>query len=282
MAGSSSAILYSDPWFLRHETGQHPECPERLRRISAHLAATRLDRRFDRGTVRPATLEELGRVHGVGYIRQVEAWARAGGGHVEADTIMSPDSYDAAVRAAGAAVAAVEEVVSGAHRRALCLIRPPGHHALPDAPMGFCLFNNVAVAAKHAVERLELSRVLIVDWDVHHGNGTQEIFYSDPSVFFCSTHQWPLYPGTGRADETGDGAGVGATMNFPFPAGSGRAEILGAVENSLMPAADRFQPDLVLISAGFDSRIGDPLGNFTLTDADFIFRSSVSASPVTN
>jgi acetoin utilization deacetylase AcuC-like enzyme len=164
---------------------------------------------------------------------------------------------------------AVDAVVPGSARNAFCAVRPPGHHATPNRGMGFCLFNNVAVAARHAQRKHGLERVLIVDWDVHHGNGTQDIFYSDPSVFFFSTHQWPLYPGTGRADETGEGAGLGTTMNYPFPAGAGRAEILGAVRNSLLPAAERFHPDLVLISAGFDSRIGDPLGRFTLTDGDF-------------
>jgi acetoin utilization deacetylase AcuC-like enzyme len=159
--------------------------------------------------------------------------------------------------------------MSGRARNAFCVLRPPGHHATASRGMGFCLLNNVALAARYAQRHHGLERVLIVDWDVHHGNGTQEIFYTDPSVFFFSTHQWPLYPGTGRADEAGDGAGQGTTMNFPFPAGSGRTEVLGVVENSLMPAADRFQPGLVLISAGFDSRIGDPLGGFTLTDEDF-------------
>jgi acetoin utilization deacetylase AcuC-like enzyme len=171
--------------------------------------------------------------------------------------------------AAGAVADAVTRVVGGEDRRAFCLIRPPGHHALADRAMGFCLLNNIAVGARVALDELDLARVLIVDWDVHHGNGTQDIFYSDPSVFFFSTHQWPLYPGTGRADETGEGRGIGSTMNFPFPAGSGRAEILGAVRNSLMPAAEKFRPELLLISAGFDSRIGDLLGQFTLTDDDF-------------
>jgi acetoin utilization deacetylase AcuC-like enzyme len=135
--------------------------------------------------------------------------------------------------------------------------------------MGFCLLNNAAVAARYAQRRHGVERVLIVDWDVHHGNGTQDVFYADPTVFYFSTHQWPLYPGTGRADETGAGAGEGTTMNFPFPAGSGRKEVLGAVQHGLVPAMDRFRPDLVLISAGFDSRVGDLLGRFTLTDRDF-------------
>jgi acetoin utilization deacetylase AcuC-like enzyme len=186
------------------------------------------------------------------------------------DTDIDGRSWEVALHAVGGALNAVDAVVTGRARNAFCVVRPPGHHATARRGMGFCLLNNIALAARYAQRHHGLERVLIVDWDVHHGNGTQEIFYSDPSVFFFSTHQWPLYPGTGRADEAGDGAGQGTTVNFPFPAGSGRNEILGAVENSLMPAADSFRPDLVLISAGFDSRIGDPLGNFTLTDNDFI------------
>ena len=152
---------------------------------------------------------------------------------------------------------------------AFCAVRPPGHHANAGRGMGFCLFNNIAIAARYAQRKHGVGRVMIVDWDVHHGNGTQDIFYADASVFFFSTHQWPLYPGTGRADETGEGPGAGTTMNFPFPPDQGGREILGAVENALVPAAEKFQPELLLISAGFDSRVGDLLGRFTLTDEDF-------------
>jgi acetoin utilization deacetylase AcuC-like enzyme len=267
---SHLAILYADPCFLRHETGRHPESPERLRRVYAHLAATGLNERFDKGTVRPATQEELGRVHEATYIRRVEEWARAGGGQVEADTVMSADSYDAATRAAGAAVAAVEDVVSGAHRRALCLARPPGHHALYDAPMGFCLFNNVAVAARHAVERLGLARVLIVDWDVHHGNGTQDTFYTDGRVHFLSVHRSPFYPGSGAAHETGTGPGLGCITNLPLSFGIPRREYRERFQTVLEDAARRAKPELLLISAGFDAHRADPIGSLGLESEDFV------------
>src|SRR5205823_4535682 len=166
-------------------------------------------------------------------------------------------------------------VIGGELRTAFCIVRPPGHHATPDRGMGFCIFNNIAVAARYAQTRHKAGRVLIADWDVHHGNGTQDIFYADGSVLFFSTHQSPWYPGTGSADETGYAEGEGKTINCPFPAGSGRQEIAGAFEQLLIPAADEFKPDLVLISAGFDSRAGDPLGHFLLTDADFADLTSI-------
>jgi acetoin utilization deacetylase AcuC-like enzyme len=226
--------------------------------------------RLARVDARAATQEELLLCHTREYLSTAKRDVESGRPYLSTgDTDITANSWEVAARAAGGVLNAVDAVVSGKARNAFCAVRPPGHHATPNRGMGFCLFNNVAIAARHAQRKHGLARVLIVDWDVHHGNGTQDIFYSDPSVFFFSTHQWPLYPGTGRADETGEGAGRGATMNRPFPAGSGRAEILGAVQGSLLPAAERFQPDLVLISAGFDSRAGDPLGRFTLTDRDF-------------
>jgi acetoin utilization deacetylase AcuC-like enzyme len=226
--------------------------------------------RLARVDARAATEEELLLCHTREYLSTAKRDVESGRPYLSTgDTDITANSWEVAARAAGGVLNAVDAVVSGKARNAFCAVRPPGHHATPNRGMGFCLFNNVAIAARHAQRKHGLARVLIVDWDVHHGNGTQDIFYSDPSVFFFSTHQWPLYPGTGRADETGEGAGRGATMNRPFPAGSGRAEILGAVQGSLLPAAERFQPDLVLISAGFDSRAGDPLGRFTLTDRDF-------------
>ena len=166
-------------------------------------------------------------------------------------------------------VSAVDAVVSGRARNAFCAVRPPGHHASQARGMGFCVFNNIAIGARHAARAHGVERILIADWDVHHGNGTQEVFWSDGSVLFFDTHQHPWYPGTGSPDETGEGKGRGRIVNRPFPAGAGRDEILGAFRTGLVPAAERFKPELVMISAGFDSRAGDPLGKFTLTDADF-------------
>jgi acetoin utilization deacetylase AcuC-like enzyme len=219
---------------------------------------------------RSATFEELRLCHNEEYLRTAQRDVEAGYLHLTTgDTDITPNSWELALLAAGGVLNAVDTVVEAKTRNAFCAVRPPGHHATPSRGMGFCLVNNIAIGARYAQKKHGIERVLIVDWDVHHGNGTQDIFYSDPTVFFFSTHQWPLYPGTGRADETGAGAAKGCTMNFPFPAGSGRKEILGAVEKSLVPAAKHFRPDLIMISAGFDSRIDDLLGRFTLTDNDF-------------
>ena len=165
--------------------------------------------------------------------------------------------------------ALVDAVVAGRLQSVFCASRPPGHHARPAQGMGFCVFNNVAIAARYAQKKHKIGKVLIVDWDVHHGNGTQDVFYEDGSVFYFSTHQWPLYPGTGRESETGRGPGAGTNLNCPFPMGAGRREIVGAFRDQLVPAADRFRPELVIISAGFDSHVSDPLGGFVLTEKDF-------------
>lgn len=261
----------ADPIFREHLAGrQHPERPERFDAVMHGLAQAGLLDRLPRIDSRAATEEELLFCHTPEYLRIARRDVASGMHYLSTgDTDITPNSWDVAVRAAGGVLAAVDAVLTGAADNVFCAVRPPGHHATASRGMGFCLLNNIALAARYAQRKHGVSRAMIVDWDVHHGNGTQEIFYRDRSVFFFSTHQWPLYPGTGRADETGEGEGAGTTMNFPFPAGSGRHEILGAVENSLVPAAARYQPDLVLISAGFDSRAGDLLGRFTLTDADF-------------
>ena len=268
---ATATALSADPICREHLAGRsHPERPERFDVVMDALRnAGSLDDMVHLDP-RAATQEELLLCHTPEYLRVAKHDVDSGQAFLSTgDTDITRNSWDVAVRAAGGVLNAVDAVIEGRARNAFCVVRPPGHHASASRGMGFCLLNNVALAARYAQRRYGLDRVLIVDWDVHHGNGTQEIFYSDPSVFFFSTHQWPLYPGTGRADETGEGAGRGTTMNFPFPAGSGRKEILGAVENSLVPAAERFNPDLVLISAGFDSRIGDLLGRFALTDEDF-------------
>jgi len=267
---SKKALLYSDPCFLNHETGRHPECADRLRAIVNQFQASGLAERFDQGPIRTATFEEISRIHEPDYIRQVQEWSSAGGGQVEADTIVSANSSDVARKAAGTAIEAVEQVVAGHYRRALCLIRPPGHHALAGAPMGFCLFNNVAVAARHAVERLGLARVLIVDWDVHHGNGTQDVFYSDGRVHFFSAHRAPFYPGTGAVEETGTGPGLGAIFNLPLRFGISRHEFIERFRSMLERAVSRAKPELILISAGFDAHRADPVGSLGLETEDFI------------
>jgi acetoin utilization deacetylase AcuC-like enzyme len=267
----NQTALLADPIYREHLAGRrHPERPERFDAVMEGLAGAGLLDRMLHVDPRAATPEELLLCHTPEYLRTARHDVESGSRLLSTgDTDITPNSFHIASQAVGGVLNAVDAVMAGQARNAFCVVRPPGHHANASRGMGFCLFNNVAIAARYAQRKFGLERVMIVDWDVHHGNGTQDIFYADPSVFFFSTHQWPWYPGTGRADESGVGAAEGATMNFPFPAGSGRREILGAMENALMPAARRFRPELLLISAGFDSRIGDLLGGFTLTDRDF-------------
>jgi acetoin utilization deacetylase AcuC-like enzyme len=266
----SMVSLFTDPRMLEHiPAPSHPERPERLRGVIRHLKRTGLLSRCGSRAVRPATDEELLRVHSARHLSQVEDAANRGASRIEVDTWVSPGSPLAARLAAGAAVDAVVAVIEEPGSRAFCLVRPPGHHARPEQPMGFCLYGSVAVAAAHAVSSLGVARVLVVDWDVHHGNGTQEIFYEDPRVAFLSIHRYPFYPGSGAAGETGSGAGLGATRNVPIAFGTSRRDYKVAFRAALETMADRFRPELVILSAGFDAHAEDPVGNLGLEVEDF-------------
>ena len=264
--------LFADARCQHHDTGQgHPESPARFAAVMEGLKRAGLLEKLTRIEARDVTREDLLLAHEADYLGLAEHDILSGASQLSTgDTAISEESWDVAQRDVGGVLAAVDAVVEGKAANAFCAVRPPGHHATADRGMGFCILNNVALAARHAQRRHGISRALIVDWDVHHGNGTQDIFYADGSVFFFSTHQAPWYPGTGAASETGEGAGKGATLNCPLRAGSGRAEIFAAFEKQLLPAMENFRPEFVFISAGFDSRIGDPLGDFQLTDTDFV------------
>jgi len=264
--------LAADSLCMKHDPGfGHPECPQRYESVILGLEEAGLAEKMPRVPARDATRQELRRVHMSHYLDLAENMIKDGAPELATgDTAVCEHSWDAALRAAGLTLSAVDAVMTGRMANAFCAVRPPGHHATAARGMGFCVLNNVAAAARHAQKIHGAQKVLIVDWDVHHGNGTQDIFYEDGSVLFFSTHQYLLYPGTGRREERGKGEGLGCTINCPLPAGSARTEVLGAMRDRLLPAAESFRPDLVLISAGFDSRAGDPLGGFLLTDDDFV------------
>ncbi|MFV2092573.1 MAG: histone deacetylase family protein, partial [Hyphomicrobiales bacterium] len=243
----------------------HPERSDRLRAILAALEAPEFNA-LDRAEAPLADIAAIEAVHGRGHIDKVRAAEPVRGlGRMDADTYLSPGSFEAALRAAGAGVAAVDAVLGGEIDNAFCAMRPPGHHAEKARAMGFCLFNNAAIAARHAQNFHAAGRVAIVDFDVHHGNGTQDIFWDDGSVFYASTHQMPLYPGSGAAGETG----VGNIFNMPLAAGAGGSEFRAAMTGTIFPALDKFAPDLLIISAGFDAHERDPLGGLMLIDDDF-------------
>jgi acetoin utilization deacetylase AcuC-like enzyme len=263
--------LVFDPICKVHEPGpEEPESPSRFDAVLTALARSDFFSQLKPIKPRAAVEEEIRLCHESAYIDLAEREIGAGARTLSTgDTCICRESLKAALLAAGAGCAAVDAVLTGEVQNAFCLTRPPGHHATPGRGMGFCIFNNVAVAARYAQRRYGVGKVLILDWDVHHGNGTQDIFYEDPSVFFFSTHQAPWYPWTGAKDETGSGKGLGTTLNCPLARGAGRAEFLSAFRNELLPAVDRFKPELVLLSAGFDARHDDPLGRLKLDDGDF-------------
>lgn len=263
-----NAGYFTDDLFLEHDTGRtHPEHSNRLRAIRERFEKT-LAGRFLKLKGRSATPAEVELIHDARYVQSLEAFCKRDGGYLDGDTPVSAKSYDAAMLAAGAGLEAADRIKAGEISRALLLVRPPGHHSLQDRAMGFCLFNNIAICARY-LQSIGFQRPAIVDWDVHHGNGTQDSFYEDPSVFFASLHQFPFYPGTGAASETGTKAGLGATLNVPLSAGSGDERYRTAFTEQLLPALENFGPDVLLISAGFDAHRDDPLAGMELTAASY-------------
>lgn len=261
--------LMVDRRFQDHRTGRHhPECPERMR-VLCDLFEGEAFRDFERLPPRLATEHELRLVHDLGHVSAVASSAHRPHTQFDADTPACEHSFETARLAAGGAIAMADAILAREFDNGFAALRPPGHHAEADRPMGFCLFNNVAVAARHLVAERGLSRVLVVDWDVHHGNGTQHSFYDCPEVLYVSTHQYPFYPGTGAPAEVGRGAGAGFSLNVPMPAGCGDAEYLAAFRDLVLPVARQFEPEFVLVSAGFDAHRDDPLAQMALSTPAF-------------
>jgi acetoin utilization deacetylase AcuC-like enzyme len=265
-----TTTLINDPAYLDHQTGHHPENADRLRVILAALEADEsLWSRLKHVSPQAASDQDLERCHGRRLVEQIRGLCERGVPFVDLDTVISKESFEVARLAAGAAITAVDQVFTGEANNTFALVRPPGHHATVNRAMGFCLFNNAAIGARYAQAKYGAERVLIIDWDVHHGNGTQDIFWYDPLVFYFSTHQYPYYPGTGAATERGQGKGEGTTLNIPLSAGTAARSHREAFRDALEEIEKVSPPDLIIISAGFDSRRGDPLGGLLLEDSDF-------------
>ncbi len=256
----------SDPFYLRHETEPHPENPGRLTAIQNRLESSEFYNNLIPIQPRKATAKEISRVHDSGYVASVEKSCADGVRNLDADTVISSDSYDAALLSAGAGISAIDQLIDGNIHNAFCAVRPPGHHAEQDHAMGFCLFNNVGVAARYAQKTKGLNKIFIFDWDVHHGNGSQHSFYSDPSIYYSSMHQYPFYPGTGSQVEKGNFNNV---LNIPVPSGFGSTEYKQLFNEQIFPFIQNFHPDLLIISAGFDAHRNDPLAGINLEADDF-------------
>ena len=262
--------LFFDEDFLKHRTPPgHPERPERLERTWKRLQESGVLNDVEPRHPAPIARDAVSKLHDPAVMKRIEMLIQQGGGDLDADTFVSPASLNAALKAAGAASEAVDLVVTGKHSNAFCLVRPPGHHATPHRSMGFCLFNNVALAARHALTKHNLNRVLIVDWDVHHGNGTQDVFYEDEQITYFSVHRFPFYPGTGADDETGAGKGLGHTFNLPLRYATTPQDFRSRFRATLETATLKSKPELILLSAGFDAHHSDPIGDLGLDDADF-------------
>ncbi len=257
------------PIYLKHDTGQHVENASRLEAVVSHLEQSGLKQQLELIKPRAASVEELALVHDRQHVTHVQDMAEKGGGWLDSDTVMSASSYEVATYAAGGVISATEAVIDGEIGSAFALVRPPGHHATPQRAMGFCLFNNIAIAAKYALAKYELERTLIIDFDVHHGNGTQDTFYDNPQVLYISSHQSPYYPGTGSVGEIGSGVAKGTTVNIPLPAGCGDAEYRAVFQQIIVPAARRFKPQLILVSAGYDAHWADGLAYMQVSVSGF-------------
>jgi len=267
---AKTGVIYDEAYKEHRPRWNHPERPERCDAVLRGIVEAVPEQKRTALLPRRASEEDVGRCHTPEYIEAVREDVAAGHGFLRTgDTDISEGTLDAALVAAGGVLSAVDAVMEGEVGNAFCAVRPPGHHATPDRGMGFCVFNNVAIGTRYVQERHGIERILIVDWDVHHGNGTQEVFYEDGSVFYFSVHQWPLYPGTGTVREQGMGAGRGTTLNCPLAMGCGRREVMAAFQDRLVPAMRSFRPQFVFVSAGFDGGRDDPLGGLELTAGDF-------------
>jgi len=260
-------ITVYDDIYLEHDTGKHVENAMRLTRTTEHLQKMGVWENILEP--RAATVDEIALVHDRQMIDRIRRACEDGGGCLDPDTITSPRSYEAALYAAGGVLAAIDAVMEGNDNNAMCLVRPPGHHATPARPMGFCLFNNAAIGARYLQEKKGLSRIAIVDWDVHHGNGTQEVFYGDPGVLYFSMHRRQFYPGTGADNETGEGDGAGFTVNRPMDYGTTNSEFLEIFRAEIENKVAAYRPEFIIISAGFDALATDPIGHFCLKPDDF-------------